>query len=154
MSPIACDGGLYKWAALTSVLRACVPRGFRTCRNCARRLGAAGGARWGSPEPFVSPGRGMPDSSRPTSPDGLGGGLHSSYTMGQGLEGLIFSASPAARPTRRAPAREHPTPHFAEIALAEGLHCCTIIQGMEGLTFSALPAMRPSPARRAGPPAP
>lgn len=51
----------------------------------------------------MSPGRGAPDSSRPTSPDGLGGGLHSSYTMGQGLEGLIFSASPAVRPARRAP---------------------------------------------------
>lgn len=43
--------------------------------------------------------------SRPTSPDGLGGGLYSSYTMGTGLEGLICASPPAVRdhPPRRAP---------------------------------------------------
>ncbi|KAK9837506.1 hypothetical protein WJX81_007387 [Elliptochloris bilobata] len=41
-----------------------------TSHIARQRLGSAGGARWGSPEPFVSPGRGVPDGSRPTSPDG------------------------------------------------------------------------------------
>lgn len=54
-----------------------------------------------------------PDAiSRPTSPDGLGGGLYSSYTMGTGLEGLIC-ASPSAvrdRPPRRAPCPSDQSP--------------------------------------------
>ena len=86
-------------------------------------VNANSSARWGSPDPFLPNGRGgagantgtgaggpPPGSapspgdllSRPTSPDGLGGGLYSSYTMGTGLEGLIC-ASPSAVRHERAP---------------------------------------------------
>lgn len=54
--------------------------------------------RFGSPEPFISPPRVRPgDPERPTSPDGLGGGIYSSYSMGQGLEGLICASPSAVR---------------------------------------------------------
>ena len=46
--------------------------------------------------------------SRPTSPDGLGGGLYSSYTMGTGLEGLICASPPAVR--------EHPPRHATNLS--------------------------------------
>jgi hypothetical protein len=60
-------------------------------------------SRWGSPDPFLPGERatqwvpGADIMSRPTSPDGLGGGLCSSYTMGTGLEGLICASPSAVR---------------------------------------------------------
>lgn len=70
--------------------------------------------RFGSPDPFQGGERpqqhqqqqhhqqsgghpAMDIMSRPTSPDGLGGGIYSSYTMGAGLEGLICASPPPAR---------------------------------------------------------
>ncbi|KAK9814469.1 hypothetical protein WJX72_006450 [[Myrmecia] bisecta] len=65
---------------------------------------ASPNARWGSPEPFTPPNAhrwASPDgTSRPTSPDGLGGGIFSSYTMGQGLEGLICASPSTVRLSR------------------------------------------------------
>jgi hypothetical protein len=57
-----------------------------------RSSGVLSPERYGSPESY----------SRPTSPDGLGGsaGIYSSYTMGQGLEGLICTSPDAVRRTR------------------------------------------------------
>ena len=71
-----------------------------------QRVTANSSARFGSPDPFQAgerplqaPGAqpAMDILSRPTSPDGLGGGLYSSYTMGAGLEGLICASPPPAR---------------------------------------------------------
>ncbi len=81
-------------------------------------VNANASSRWGSPDPFPPGGRaaaaaasaaannaGNPPHtgdlmSRPTSPDGLGGGLYSSYTMGTGLEGLICASPSAVRQER------------------------------------------------------
>ena len=90
-------------------------------------VNANSSARWGSPDPFLPNGRGgaggantgtgaggpplgsAPNTgdllSRPTSPDGLGGGLYSSYTMGTGLEGLICASPPPTRTGRENPPR-------------------------------------------------
>lgn len=78
-----------------------------------QRVTANSSARFGSPDPFQggerplqAPGAQPPMDilSRPTSPDGLGGGLYSSYTMGAGLEGLICASPP--------PARDGPAPRW------------------------------------------
>ena len=74
--------------------------------------------RFGSPDPFQGGDRmqqhhmqqpeggpAMDIMSRPTSPDGLGGGLYSSYTMGAGLEGLICASPPPTRDARDRPPR-------------------------------------------------
>ena len=75
--------------------------------------------RFGSPDPFQGGDRpqqhhmqggtgGHPAidiMSRPTSPDGLGGGIYSSYTMGAGLEGLICASPPPTRDGRDGPPR-------------------------------------------------
>ena len=87
-----------------------------------QRVTANSSARFGSPDPFQAgerplqaPGAqpAMDILSRPTSPDGLGGGLYSSYTMGAGLEGLICASPP---PTRDGPLRcGPPTPSFTPL---------------------------------------
>lgn len=73
-----------------------------------QRVTANSSNRFGSPDPFQGgdrpqhqqSGRSQPPMdimSRPTSPDGLGGGIYSSYTMGAGLEGLICASPPPTR---------------------------------------------------------
>jgi hypothetical protein len=57
------------------------------------------GARFGSPN-VTSPPRSR-TMDRPTSPDSLGGEIYSSYSMGQGLEGLICASPSAVRAALR-----------------------------------------------------
>ena len=61
--------------------------------------------RFGSPDPVRSPTRPLSaDRTRATSPEGnLGGGFYSSFSIGQGLEGLLVSSPNAQRPPRSAP---------------------------------------------------
>lgn len=83
-----------------------------------QRVTANSSNRFGSPDPFQGGERpqqqhmqqpgglpGMGIMSRPTSPDGLGGGIYSSYTMGAGLEGLICASPPPTRNGRDGPPR-------------------------------------------------
>ena len=79
-----------------------------------QRVTANSSNRFGSPDPFQGGDRpqqqhmqggtgghpAMDIMSRPTSPDGLGGGIYSSYTMGAGLEGLICASPPPTRDGR------------------------------------------------------
>ena len=97
-----------------------------------QRVTANSSARFGSPDPFQAgerplqaPGAqpAMDILSRPTSPDGLGGGLYSSYTMGAGLEGLICASPP---PTRDGPLRWTPDTMFhPTVAAARRAFPCT-----------------------------
>lgn len=69
------------------------------CRSNARA--GLNGSRFGSPKHVTSPPRAR-CMERPTSPDSLGGGeLYSSYSMGQGLEGLICASPSAVRAALR-----------------------------------------------------
>jgi len=71
---------------------------------CSSGNGKSVGSRFGSPHNVTSPpcSRTM---ERPTSPDSLGGEIYSSYSMGQGLEGLICASPSAVRAALRYTAR-------------------------------------------------
>ena len=57
------------------------------------------GTRCTSPDPVISPGRSRSvDRTRATSPDGNLG--YSSFSIGQGLEGLLVSSPNTQRPAR------------------------------------------------------
>lgn len=75
-------------------------------RLSARNLSAAWADGVGSPEGvlgFQGSRATSPDPiARPTSPDGLGGGMYTSYGMSQGLEGLICASPSAVRRQRSA----------------------------------------------------
>ena len=51
-------------------------------------------SRWGSPEAVRSP-----PGERARSPEGWNGGLYSSFSMGQGLEGLLVTSPNAPQRT-------------------------------------------------------
>ena len=94
---------------LLTLLRDCTeqnqqPVCFPTFRLAARSLSGNWTDRIGSPEGFFGFGGSRATSpdpiARPTSPDGLGGGMYTSYGMSQGLEGLICASPSAVRRSR------------------------------------------------------
>ena len=69
---------------------------------CLANMQSAGRAELGPSNDFTTPARyrSVDLPQRPMSPDGLGGGIYSSHTMGQGLEGLICASPAAAQDAR------------------------------------------------------